>query len=176
MDLTFDPAKDQANIAKHAVSLALAAQIDWSEVVSRPDTRHDYKELREIGFGLIDDRLYCVVFTQRGESSACVRQTREKFAMFKNRKIVMPSEEEEAAINRGIAADPDTYEVSREEIQEMRPLKNRGGRPKLNNPKEPVSLRLDADVLAAFRASGDGWQTRMNNALREWLSEHKEHA
>jgi uncharacterized protein (DUF4415 family) len=96
--------------------------------------------------------------------------------MFKNRKIVMPTDEEEAAINRGIAADPDTYEVSREEVQEMKPLKNRGGRPKLDNPKEPVSLRLDADVLAAFRASGDGWQTRMNNALREWLATHKEHA
>jgi uncharacterized protein (DUF4415 family) len=109
-------------------------------------------------------------------SSACVKQTGGNFAMFKNRKFVMPSDAEEAAINRGIAADPDTYEVSREEIQEMRPLKNRGGRPKLDNPKEPVSLRLDADVLAAFRASGDGWQTRMNNALREWLSEHKEHA
>jgi len=42
--------------------------------------------------------------------------------MFKNRKIVMPSDEEEAAINRGIAADPNTYEVRREEIQEMRTL------------------------------------------------------
>jgi len=42
--------------------------------------------------------------------------------MFNNRKIVMPSDEEEAAINRGIAADPNTYEVRREEIQEMRTL------------------------------------------------------
>ena len=68
MGLTFDTTKDQTNIAKDGVSLALAAQIDWSEVVSRPDTRCDYKELREVGFGLIGDRLYCVVFTQRGES------------------------------------------------------------------------------------------------------------
>jgi uncharacterized DUF497 family protein len=68
MHLTFDATKDAANIAKHGVSLALAAEIDWSEVVSKPDTRRDYKELREIGFGLIGDRLYCVVFTQRGES------------------------------------------------------------------------------------------------------------
>ena len=52
-----------------------------------------------------------------------------KFAMFKNRKIVMPSEEEEAAINRGIAAAPDTYEVSREEIQEMRPLTGPANQP-----------------------------------------------
>ncbi len=68
MEITFDPNKDAANIAKHGVSLALSAEIEWSEVMVRPDTRRDYSELREIGFGLIGDRLYCVVFTQRGET------------------------------------------------------------------------------------------------------------
>ncbi len=68
MEITFDPNKDAANIAKHGVSLALSAEIEWSEVIVRPDTRRDYSELREIGFGLIGDRLYCVVFTQRGET------------------------------------------------------------------------------------------------------------
>ncbi len=35
--------------------------------------------------------------------------------------------------------------------------------------KEPVKLRLDADVLAALRATGDGWQTRINEMLRASL-------
>lgn len=43
------------------------------------------------------------------------------------------------------------------------------GRPKAAVTKEPVKLRLDADVLAALRASGDGWQTRINDALRASL-------
>ena len=43
------------------------------------------------------------------------------------------------------------------------------GRPKSVSPKEPVKLRLDADVLAALRASGEGWQTRINDALRASL-------
>jgi uncharacterized protein (DUF4415 family) len=43
------------------------------------------------------------------------------------------------------------------------------GRPKLANPKEAVKLRLDADVLAALRASGEGWQTRINDTLRASL-------
>lgn len=43
--------------------------------------------------------------------------------------------------------------------------KSRGGRPKGSN-KEQVSLRLDRDVLERFRASGPGWQTRINEALR----------
>lgn len=43
------------------------------------------------------------------------------------------------------------------------------GRPKSAATKEPVKLRLDADVLAALRASGDGWQTRINDTLRASL-------
>ena len=35
--------------------------------------------------------------------------------------------------------------------------------------KEQVAIRFDAEVLAAFRADGPGWQTRMNAALKEWL-------
>ena len=43
------------------------------------------------------------------------------------------------------------------------------GRPKASITKEPIKLRLDADVLAALRASGDGWQTRVNEMLRASL-------
>lgn len=41
------------------------------------------------------------------------------------------------------------------------------GRPKLERPKRAVNLRLDADIIDAFRAGGAGWQTRMNDALRK---------
>ncbi len=41
------------------------------------------------------------------------------------------------------------------------------GRPKSENPKQPVNVRLDADVLAHFRKSGPGWQSRINAALRK---------
>ena len=44
--------------------------------------------------------------------------------------------------------------------------------PNRNPTKEQVAIRLDRDVLSAFRAGGQGWQTRMNNALKEWLAEH----
>ena len=43
----------------------------------------------------------------------------------------------------------------------------RRGRPKSANPKQPVTLRLDRDVVDWFRRSGDGWQTRMNEILRK---------
>ena len=44
--------------------------------------------------------------------------------------------------------------------------KNLGGRPKSENPKVPISIRLDPDVVAAFKKGGRGWQRRMNDALR----------
>ena len=43
----------------------------------------------------------------------------------------------------------------------------RRGRPPLPNPKQAVKLRLDADVLAAYRKTGAGWQTRINADLRK---------
>ncbi len=45
----------------------------------------------------------------------------------------------------------------------------RRGRPPSVNPKRQVTLRLDAEVLEAFKAGGKGWQTRINKALREWI-------
>ncbi|CAB3729651.1 BrnA antitoxin family protein [Trinickia soli] len=38
--------------------------------------------------------------------------------------------------------------------------------------KIQMNLRIDIDVIAAFKAQGEGWQTRMNQALREWASSH----
>ena len=41
------------------------------------------------------------------------------------------------------------------------------GRPKSLAPKNPISLRVDADVLDKFKSDGPGWQRRMNDALRK---------
>jgi uncharacterized protein (DUF4415 family) len=46
-------------------------------------------------------------------------------------------------------------------------VNDRRGRPRMANPKQAVKLRLDADLLAHFRATGPGWQTRLNAALRK---------
>ena len=47
----------------------------------------------------------------------------------------------------------------------------RRGRP-VGRTKASQTVRFDLDVLAAFKSTGKGWQTRMNDALREWLKEH----
>jgi uncharacterized protein (DUF4415 family) len=50
-----------------------------------------------------------------------------------------------------------------------RVLRRGRGRPPLDNPKKHVSLRLDQEVVARFRADGPGWQSRINAALRRHL-------
>lgn len=45
----------------------------------------------------------------------------------------------------------------------------RRGRPRVEHPKQRITLRLDEDVVAALRAGGRGWQTRVNQALRQWV-------
>jgi uncharacterized protein (DUF4415 family) len=46
------------------------------------------------------------------------------------------------------------------------------GRPRAEVVKDRITIRLSPDVTAAFRASGDGWQTRMDAALKDWLRTH----
>lgn len=80
---------------------------------------------------------------------------------------IIPTPEEDAAINAinaGIAADPDTVELTDADIAQLRPLR---GRPPLARPKAALTMRVDADVLDALKATCPGWQTRINDLLRD---------
>ncbi len=103
------------------------------------------------------------------------------------RKLHMPTPEEDAEIQRGIEADDDSRELTEEELSRLRPaaevlpevvaaykadrLKRRG-RPRKTNPKVQVSIRYSQEVIAHFKATGKGWQTRMDEALKQWIAEH----
>lgn len=85
----------------------------------------------------------------------------------------------EDQIQRMIASDPEAPEATDAQLAQARPFtkafpalaeamrRNVGGRPKAEKPKVAVSLRLDQDVVARFKETGPGWQTRINRALRE---------
>ena len=49
----------------------------------------------------------------------------------------------------------------------------RRGRPKAETTKQSLTVRYDQDVIQAFKATGKGWQSRMNDALRDWLKVHR---
>lgn len=66
MEITYDPAKNAANIERRGLSFDLVADLDWSSAVIVEDTRKSYGERRYRVFGYIEERLYAAVFTPRG--------------------------------------------------------------------------------------------------------------
>jgi len=56
-------------------------------------------------------------------------------------------------------------------LREQLAVRRRRG-PGRKEAKESTTVRFDRDVLAAFKSGGPGWQTRMNDALRDWLKTH----
>ncbi len=80
-------------------------------------------------------------------------------------RLIVPTNAEDAAINCGIAVDPETMEITADMAARMKPLVRRG-RPTVERPKAPITTRIDADVLDAIKEGGKGWQTRVNEVLR----------
>ncbi len=62
--------------------------------------------------------------------------------------------------------------VSKEEFRKAAKKALRG-RPAGTGTKKSTTVRFDNDILAAFKNTGRGWQTRLNAALRDWLKEHR---
>ncbi|MDR3158927.1 MAG: BrnA antitoxin family protein [Zoogloeaceae bacterium] len=87
------------------------------------------------------------------------------------RVFVLPAPEKDAAITAAAMSDPDARPFTGEEFVLARSIR-RGGRSRVAAPKKSVCIRLSPDVAEAFRATGKGWQTRMNAALADWLKTH----
>ena len=82
-------------------------------------------------------------------------------------RLIRPPASEDARIARGIAADPDAApDMSRPVAGVVRRL----GRPPKADRKVSVTLRLDRELVERFKATGAGWQTRINAALRKSLA------
>ena len=78
---------------------------------------------------------------------------------------------EEVAIQVGIARDPDTHELTAEDIAAMRPAQEVMPTPRRRGKQKAplkalISIKLDADLVARLREGGKGWQTRLNALLR----------
>lgn len=82
-----------------------------------------------------------------------------------------------------IDEDGEVRELNADDIGKFKPaaevlshalIKKLGGRGRQKAPtKERITIRLSHDVVAQFRATGEGWQTRVDTALRDWLKSHR---
>ena len=87
------------------------------------------------------------------------------------KQFEMPSDEEELEIKKGIAQDSDSVPLTDDQWEGVKPVL-KIGRPFSDNPKKPVSIRLSSEVLEYFRATGKGWQTRMDEVLKNYVATH----
>ncbi len=86
--------------------------------------------------------------------------------------IGIPSAREDAAITAAAKSDPDAQPLSVQQLNAMVPIKALRGRPKAASTKQLVSVRYSPEVLAYFRSTGAGWQSRMDLVLRDYVAHH----
>ena len=85
----------------------------------------------------------------------------------------MPTVEEDKAITAAAWNDPDALPLTPKQLKNMVPMRTLRGRPKSDNKKLLVSVRYSPEVVAYFKSTGEGWQSRMDEALREYVAQHR---
>ena len=86
------------------------------------------------------------------------------------RKIIMPSVAEDAVIAAAARADADARPLTAAQLGEMVPMGAVRGRPRSAATKQLLSVRYSPEVIEFFRATGEGWQSRMDGVLRAYVS------
>jgi uncharacterized protein (DUF4415 family) len=94
----------------------------------------------------------------------------------KRASVMRPTLQEDKAITAAAKADPDALPLTPRQLKSMIPMRALRGRPKSGNAKQLVSVRYSPEVLAYFKATGEGWQSRMDGVLRQYVTRHSRRA
>ncbi len=88
----------------------------------------------------------------------------------KRTALKMPTLKEDRAITAAAKADPDALPLTDRQLKSMVPLRSLRGRPKSANKKVLVSVRYSPEVVAYFKSTGEGWQSRLDGVLRQYVA------
>ena len=88
----------------------------------------------------------------------------------------MPTLQEDKAITAAAKADPDAQPLTPKQLKSMVPMRTLRGRPKSEKTKQLVSVRYSPEVLEYFKSTGEGWQSRMDSVLRNYVTRHSRRA
>jgi uncharacterized protein (DUF4415 family) len=86
--------------------------------------------------------------------------------------VLMPTAEEDKTITTAARNDPDAQPLTPKQLKAMLPIQAPRGRPKSEKKKLLVSVRYSPEVVAYFKSTGEGWQSRMDGVLRKYVSRH----
>jgi len=153
----WDEEKNQLNIRKHGIDFNDVPEMFRQPMLALRDERFEYPEARGIGMGWINAWVSVVAYTERqGDVIRIIsarRATRREVT-----RLSKPS----------ISCEQDQAPVDTSDIPELDDDFFR--RAELRVPaKQTVTIRLDADVLAWFKEQGAGYQTRINQLLRQYM-------
>ena len=90
--------------------------------------------------------------------------------------VRIPTAAEDKAITAAAKSDPDAQPLTPAQLKVMVPLRSLRGRPKSENKKLLVSVHYSPEVVAYFKFAGEGWQSRMDGVLRQYVSRHSRSA
>ena len=90
--------------------------------------------------------------------------------------VRMPTAAEDMAITAAAKTDPDAQPLTPKQLKAMVPIRAVRGRPKSENKKLLVSVRYSPEVVAYFKSTGEGWQSRMDVVLRQYVARHSRSA
>ena len=94
----------------------------------------------------------------------------------KRSSVRMPTAEEDRAITAAAKSDPDALPLTPKQLTSMVPMRALRGRPRSENKKLLVSVRYSPEVVAYFKSTGQGWQSRMDGVLRKYVERHSRRA
>ncbi len=83
----------------------------------------------------------------------------------------MPTVAEDRVINKAAKSDPDALPMTTTQLAQMVPMRSLRGRPRSASSKQLVSIRYSPKVLSYFRSLGDGWQSKIDGVLLEYVEQ-----
>jgi uncharacterized protein (DUF4415 family)/uncharacterized DUF497 family protein len=175
MRVHFDPEKNERNIRERGLSFEFAKDFRFDSALVLVDDRREYGETRYVALGYLAERLHVLCFallkrSTESASSASGKQTLVRLLAMPRSKPLVDAGGEVREIN---ATDLQSFRPAAEALPASLRLKV-GVRGAQKSPvKERITIRLSPDVVQRFRATGDGWQTRVDAALQDWLKTHK---
>lgn len=183
MPISYDENKRLANIEKHGIDFIGSQVIFDNPMITQVDGRVYYGEERLQSYAILGNRVVFMVWTDREKPHIISIRPRINKKPLNSSKPFTDNAMTKSNLpnpNLLLANAPDAVAKSDDDFnweraivsQNYAELKSKIGRPISDNPKQAVSIRFDSDIVEYFKSKGKGWQTAMNDALREYIATH----
>jgi uncharacterized DUF497 family protein len=175
LEFEWGSAKAASNLTKHGVPFAYATRVlvDLHRL-DTVDTRRHYGEERRITMGVIEGRVYVIAYTRRRSVIRLISARKANARETTQYHTLSAGPSHPPALTPAQAKRLKAIPIDYSDIPELPDDFWTRHPPAEREPKQQVTLRLDARVLEFFRAQGPRYQTRINAVLRTYVAAHSQ--